>query len=345
MEPLPEDGERDWAEPGVYTVSPGVHRIPLPLPQDALRAVNVYVVTDGTRLVLVDSGWALESARERLSRGLKALGADLGDIDEFLITHVHRDHYTLAVELRREFGGKLGLGKREEPSLVRSGDPDRFPMEAQVGLLRRCGADPVVEELARAFGGVRHTEAHLWEQPDEWLVPGKRAIVPGREFDVVHTPGHTDGHVVFVDDEAGLVFSGDHVLPHITPSIGFQPVPTELPLSDYLDSLRLVREMPDRRMLPAHGPVTGSVHARVDELLEHHRDRLEVMGAEITADVTTAYEVALRLGWTRKRRELPDMDPFNQMLAVLETGSHLDLLVAQGKLTATETDGVRHYAS
>ncbi|MEU3767698.1 MBL fold metallo-hydrolase [Amycolatopsis keratiniphila] len=345
MEPLPEDGERDWAEPGVYTVSPGVHRIPLPLPQDALRAVNVYVVTDGTRLVLVDSGWALESARERLSRGLKALGADLGDIDEFLITHVHRDHYTLAVELRREFGGKLGLGKREEPSLVRSGDPDRFPMEAQVGLLRRCGADPVVEELARAFGGIRHTEAHLWEQPDEWLVPGKRAIVPGREFDVVHTPGHTDGHVVFVDDEAGLVFSGDHVLPHITPSIGFQPVPTELPLSDYLDSLRLVREMPDRRMLPAHGPVTGSVHARVDELLEHHRDRLEVMGAEITADVTTAYEVALRLGWTRKRRELPDMDPFNQMLAVLETGSHLDLLVAQGKLTATETDGVRHYAS
>ncbi|MER6667552.1 MBL fold metallo-hydrolase [Amycolatopsis japonica] len=345
MKPLPEDGERDWAEPGVYTVSPGVHRIPLPLPQDALRAVNVYVVTDGTRLVLVDSGWALESARERLSRGLKALGADLGDIDEFLITHVHRDHYTLAVELRREFGGKLGLGKREEPSLVRSGDPDRLPMEAQVGLLRRCAADPVVEELAKAFGGIRHTEAHLWELPDEWLVPGKRTIVPGREFDVVHTPGHTDGHVVFVDDEAGLVFSGDHVLPHITPSIGFQPVPTELPLSDYLDSLRLVREMPDRRMLPAHGPVTDSVHARVDALLEHHRDRLEVMGAEITADVTTAYEVALRLGWTRKRRKLPDMDPFNQMLAVLETGSHLDLLVAQGKLTSAETDGVRHYAS
>ncbi|MFI9454903.1 MBL fold metallo-hydrolase [Amycolatopsis sp. NPDC052450] len=345
MEPLPEDGERDWAEPGVYTVSPGVHRIPLPLPQDALRAVNVYVVTDGTRLVLVDSGWALESARERLSRGLKALGADLGDIDEFLITHVHRDHYTLAVELRREFGGKLGLGKLEEPSLTRSGDPDRFPMEAQVGLLERCGAGPVVEELARAFGGVRHTEAHLWEQPDEWLTSGKRAIVPGREFDVVHTPGHTAGHVVFVDDEAGLVFSGDHVLPHITPSIGFQPVPAELPLRDYLDSLRLVREMTDRRMLPAHGPVTGSVHARVDALLEHHRDRLEVMGAEITADVTTAYEVALRLGWTRRQRELPDMDPFNQMLAVLETGSHLDLLVAQGKLAATETDGVRHYAS
>ncbi len=345
MEPLPEDSERDWAEPGVYTVSPGVYRIPLPLPHDALRAVNVYAVTDGSRLVLIDSGWALEAARERLSRGLKAIGAGLGDVSEFLITHVHRDHYTMAVSLRREFGGKIGLGKLEEPSLRESGDPDLLPMRAQVELLQRCGAIPVMEQLAREFGGVRHTEADLWEGPDEWLAPGRRTILPGREFDVVHTPGHTAGHVVFDDGEAGLLFTGDHVLPHITPSIGFQPVPAELPLNDYLGSLRLVRAMPDRRMLPAHGPVTESVHARVDALLEHHRVRLETMGAQIADGATTAYEVALRLGWTRRERKLPEMDVFNQMLAVLETASHLDLLVSQGKLTAAETDGVRHYVS
>jgi hypothetical protein len=83
----------------------------------------------------------------------------------------------------------------------------------------------------------------------------------------------------------------------------------------------------------------------VDELLEHHRARLEVMGARIADGATTAYEVALRLGWTRKERKLAEMDPFNQMLAVLETGSHLDLLVAQGKLTVTETGGVRRYCN
>ena len=344
MEPLPENSDRSWTEPGVYEVSSGVYRIPLPLPNDGLRAVNVYAVTDGKDLALVDSGWALAEAREQLTTSLKAIGAELADIGQFLVTHVHRDHYSQAIVLRREFGSKVALGQLEEPSLKASSNPDRLPMEAQVELLHRSGATKVVEELARAFGtSRRHTEADLWEAPDEWLTPGRRSILPGREFDVVHTPGHTSGHVVFVDEAAGLLFSGDHVLPHITPSIGFQPVPAELPLNDFIDSLRLVRGMPDRRMLPAHGPVSDSVHARVDELLDHHRQRLETIASQILAGASTAYEAAIRIGWTRRNRKLSEMDIFNQMLAVLETAAHLDLLVAQGKLVVHTMDGTRHY--
>jgi glyoxylase-like metal-dependent hydrolase (beta-lactamase superfamily II) len=344
VEPLPESSDRSWTEPGVYEVSSGVYRIPLPLPNDALRAVNVYAVTDGKRLALIDSGWALTEARQQLTDALKGIGAELADIGEFLVTHVHRDHYSQAVVLRREFGSKIALGQGEEPSLKVSGNPDRLPMEAQIDLLYQAGATAVVEALARLFGASpRHTEADLWEAPDEWLSPGRRPILPGREFDVVPTPGHTTGHVVFVDQTAGLLFSGDHVLPHITPSIGFQPVPAELPLDDFIDSLRLVRGMPDRRMLPAHGPVSESVHARVDELLEHHRQRLETMAAQVAAGATTAFEAAERVGWTRHNRRLSEMDAFNQMLAVLETAAHLDLLVSQGKLIAQVVDGIRHY--
>ena len=346
MEPLPENSDRIWTEPGIYAVSPGVYRIPLPLPNDGLRAVNVYAVTDGTELALIDSGWALTEARQQLTTALKAIGAELADIGEFLVTHVHRDHYSQAVVLRREFGSKVALGQLEEPSLKASANPDRLPMEAQVELLYQCGAGSVVDALAKAFGTQRrHTEADLWEAPDEWLTPGRRPILPGRELDVVHTPGHTTGHVVFVDETAGLLFSGDHVLPHITPSIGFQPVPAESPLNDFIDSLRLVRGMPDRRMLPAHGPVSESVHSRVDELLDHHRKRLETMGEQVLAGASTAFETASRTGWTRHGRSLSEMDAFNQMLAVLETAAHLDLLVSQGKLAARIDDGVRHYTA
>ena len=346
MEPLPENSDRSWTEPGIYEVSPGVYRIPLPLPNDGLRAVNVYAVTDGKELALIDSGWALAEAREQLTTALKAIGAELADIGEFLVTHVHRDHYSQAVVLRREFGSKVAIGQLEEPSLKASGNPDRLPMEAQVELLFRAGAGSVVEALARAFGtSRRHTEADLWEAPDEWLTPGPRSILPGRELDVVHTPGHTTGHVVFVDEEADLLFSGDHVLPHITPSIGFQPVPAELPLNDFIGSLQLVRSMPDRRLLPAHGPVAESVHTRVDELLEHHRQRLETIGAQVLAGASTAFDAAGRIGWTRHGRKLSEMDAFNQMLAVLETAAHLDLLVSQGKLAAQTTDNVRHYTA
>src|SRR4051794_27421460 len=44
-----------WTDPGLFTVAPGVHRVPLPLPTDGLRAVNVYVLEDGDGLVLIDS--------------------------------------------------------------------------------------------------------------------------------------------------------------------------------------------------------------------------------------------------------------------------------------------------
>jgi glyoxylase-like metal-dependent hydrolase (beta-lactamase superfamily II) len=119
----------------------------------------------------------------------------------------------------------------------------------------------------------------------------------------------------------------------------------DLPLNDYLDSLRLVRAMPDTRLLPAHGAVSESVHERVDELLEHHRQRLETMGDKVLKGATTAYETAASLGWTRRQRRLSEMDVFNQTLAVLETGAHLDLLVSQGKLSATHVDGVRRYSA
>ncbi|MFD2421169.1 MBL fold metallo-hydrolase [Amycolatopsis pigmentata] len=344
MHPVAEDSAHAWTEPGIYQVAPGVYRIPLPLPNDALRAVNVYALTDGANLVLIDSGWALAEARERLAVALKGIGAELGDVGQFLITHVHRDHYTQAVALRREFGGKIALGQFEEPSLKLSADPDGTPLSPQLALLRQAGAQPLIEEMLSLFGlRKRSAEAEIWESPDEWLTPGRRSVLPGRELDVVHTPGHTAGHVIFDDGAAGLMFTGDHVLPHITPSIGFQPQVSDLPLRDFLDSLRLVRGMPDRKMLPAHGNVADSVHRRVDELLDHHEERLTVTADTIVAGATTAYEAAVRMTWTRRGRSLGELDPFNRMLAVNETRAHLDLLVYQGKLASTEDDGVRCY--
>src|ERR1700704_1715803 len=99
--------DRSWTDPGIFTVAPGVHRIPLPLPNDALRAVNVYAIEDGDGLVLIDSGWSLAQARTDLETALASLGHGLGDVARFLITHVHRDHYTQAIQLRREFGSRI----------------------------------------------------------------------------------------------------------------------------------------------------------------------------------------------------------------------------------------------
>ncbi|MCI2420747.1 MBL fold metallo-hydrolase [Saccharopolyspora sp. K220] len=338
------DSRHEWMQPGAYPVAPGVHRIPLPLPNDGLRAVNVYAVADGDALTLIDGGWALEESRDQLSTALRQIGAGLGDINRFLVTHAHRDHYTQAVALRREFGAKVLLGEDERYTIRVLMAPDHRSLDKQIELLDECGAKPVRDAVvaAREQGGRR--SSHVWEEPDEWIGNAADLSLADRPLRALATPGHTRGHLVFIDDANDLMFAGDHVLPHITPSIGFEQAPSEVPLRDYLASLRLVRTLPDMRLLPAHGPVTESVHQRVDELLDHHDARLAATAEVVGRGASTAYEAARALTWTRRERTLDELDPFNQMMAVLETAAHLDVLSLQGKLGKAEIEGVVHYA-
>ncbi|HEY2505396.1 MAG TPA: MBL fold metallo-hydrolase [Streptosporangiaceae bacterium] len=371
-----DEDRHAWIEEGTYAVAPGVHRIPLPLPTDGLRAVNVYAIEAAdSRLVLIDSGWALANARDQLERSLAALGAGLPDVRQFLVTHMHRDHYTQAIEIRRLFGTPVWLGEGERPTMDGLLSPEFRPLRAQLAILRAAGAGTVADSLAAmrppeliqppapgqppAAGQTADWQAAIghaarpgpafaaalgYEQPDEWIGPGQVFDLGTRTLTAVATPGHTRGHVVFADYEAGLLFAGDHVLPHITPSIGFQDVPSAQPLGEYLQSLNVVRRMPDLRLLPAHGPVSASTHARIDELTEHHSARLAQMAAVLSGGDCTAYEVACAIGWTRRQRKLTDLDPMNQMLAVTETVYHLDLLVVQARAVShTGEDGVRRY--
>lgn len=336
------DQPADWTEPGAHSVAPGVHRIPLPLPVRSLHAVNVYVIEDPEGLVVVDSGWAMPDARRSLEGALRLLGHRLDDVAQFLVTHAHWDHYSQALALRKEFGTRVRIGRGERHSLeafdVRKGLHPR-----QVQLLRRCGASGLADEVA-AMGVRAHERDVPHTLPDGWLDDGERITLARRGLDVFHTPGHTRGHVVLRDAAAGLLFSGDHVLPHITPSIGLETEPEPKPLRSYLASLRLVRDMPDTLLLPAHGPVAPSTHTRIDELLRHHEERLDAAARQVRAGRSTAFEVAAAMPWTRRRRRLDELDVFSRMLAVLEIDAHLDVLTDQGVLEAAEHDGVRRYA-
>ena len=339
-----------WSRPEPEEVAPDVLRVPLPLPSDALRAVNVYVLRDGAGLTLIDGGWTLTESREVLVTALRGLGADLGDIGRFLVTHMHRDHYTQAAALRRETGARVALGAGERDSLeVMAGRP--APMGAQQVALRAAGGAALADELAALLPAeVADEEMADYALPDQWLSDGERVTVGDRVLEAVETPGHTRGHLVFDTGDgtggaAGLLFAGDHVLPHITPSIGFEPDARPGALTRFLASLARVRDRPDRRLLPAHGPVRASVHARVDELLDHHAGRLDEIERVTTAGAATAADAAAALTWTRREKGLADLEPFHRVLAVLETDAHLEVLAAQGRVRReADPDGTtRHH--
>lgn len=331
------DSGLHWAEPGAWPVAEGIHRIPLPLPMDGLRAVNVYTVETEQGLTLVDGGWAVEESRTLLEKSLASTGHGLADITRFLVTHVHRDHYTQAAVVAREHGAGVSLGLGDKPTLDLLHAEDGTSGEGSSRLLRAAGAAAVAEEWTRVGAGQR-VDLAQWGYPDTWLEGDLTVSVGSRTLDAVHTPGHTQGHYVFAERAAGLLFAGDHVLPTITPSIGFEPVPVRQPLRDFMASLTKVRGLPDLTLLPAHGPVAPSSHARVDELLAHHEDRLRLCERALEAGARTAYDVAGELPWTRHERRLAELDVFNTGLATLETKAHLELLVARGRAARDETE-------
>jgi glyoxylase-like metal-dependent hydrolase (beta-lactamase superfamily II) len=345
---MPANEAKDaWTAPGAHEVAPGVYRIPLPMPNDGLRAINVYALTDpgSQTCTLVDAGWAIEEARVALESALGSIGHDLGTIERFLVTHQHRDHYTLGIVVRRLLGTKVAIGVEERPNIETA--VQMVSSSALEQQLASWGASELAEEWNRLYSDEdRQSTASFFEYPDEWLDGGTRLTVGSRTITAIHTPGHTRGHLVFHDEAARVLFTGDHVLPHITPSIGFEPARRPNPLGDFLNSLRLLLTQPDALLLPGHGPAAESVHHRVHELLAHHETRLDQTLAAVRTGADTAFEVAGRIGWTRRNTPFDKLDVFNKLLATGETSAHLVVLAERGLITRTvDADGLAHHAA
>ena len=64
---------------------------------------------------------------------------------------------------------------------------------------------------------------------------GEQVELGGKEWNVIHTPGHSDGHICFYQEEEQVLIAGDHILDKITPNISVWPGASQKPLHDYID--------------------------------------------------------------------------------------------------------------
>ncbi|MEE6176116.1 MBL fold metallo-hydrolase [Mycobacterium sp. 050134] len=315
-----------------------VVRVPLPLPLPDLKTVNAYAIVGSDGLTLIDPGWAYEPGEATLRAALCALGATPSDVRRILVTHQHWDHYSLAVRWRDELDAELMLGHEERHSIEAfAAMSGVHPLQVQ--MLVRAGAAPLAREVNN-LDWEPYERGVKFTPPDRWLSDGDQIDCGGVTITARATPGHTRGHVVFDDQDHGAVFTGDHLLPRITPSIAFERRPERLPLRSYLASLLLFLDLPDSRMLAAHGPSDGRTRERAAELVAHHRTRLGLVGERVAAGATTAFEVASSMRWTRHDRALGDLDVMHRMTAVLEVLSHLELLVYEKALSSRQHDGI-----
>jgi glyoxylase-like metal-dependent hydrolase (beta-lactamase superfamily II) len=163
--------------------------------------------------------------------------------------------------------------------------------------------------------------------PDRMLEDGEHADFPGWRLRAVHTPGHTPGHLCFAEEATGLFFSGDHVLPRISPNISSNARGGD-PLRDYLDSLAAVRDLDPTEVLPAHEWRFRGLADRVDALTTHHEHRLtELLTAIAEHPGSTPWQLAAHLTWSRPWEQY---ERRMRIFAVTETDAHLRLLASRG---------------
>src|SRR5207237_6509188 len=171
---------------------------------------------------------------------------------------------------------------------------------------------------------------------------GGEEITTGKfAFRVIWTPGHSAGHICLYDKRNKVLVSGDHVLPHITPSVGLHVRTTSNPLADYLDSLRLIGRLEAELVLPGHGEPFHGLPERTDALLAHHQRRLDEIVELLSKEperLLTGYVIASRMNWSR-RRTWDDLSGFERRLAVTEALAHIELLHARGLVQKRFAEG------
>jgi len=315
--------------PPVEKLRTDLWSIPVPIPHNPLRYVSVHAFAlDGGGLGLLDTGWESDESWAALTDGLASIGGGIADVRGVLVSHLHFDHLGLANRVREASGAWVAMHPADATLVEGWNRRDGATAVAtEVEFLVGLGADraEAVADVGSAEAMERFTRMAA---PDRLLEDGDLADFPGWAMRAVHTPGHTPGHLCFAEEGSRLFFSGDHVLPRISPNISTGGTGAADPLRDFLDSLAAVRDLDPAEVVPAHEWRFRGLDARVDALTAHHEQRLnELLTAIRHHPRSTPWDLAAHLTWSRPWEQY---ERRMRIFAVTETDAHLRLLASRG---------------
>lgn len=314
------------ALPPVEQLGTDVWSIPVPFPDNPMRYTLSYLLLGDGDAILIDPGWDSDAGMDHLVAGLSQAGLGPTDLTGIVATHFHSDHLGMAARLRAASGAWVALGDKEVRRFSAAEDPDLFLRTHREELTLWGIPEDRLTEVA--MDHLSFTHLLNLADPDLQLTEGSLVPAKGLDLRVVTTPGHSPGHICLVDEPHGLIFSGDHVLPRISPHIALElPGPTN-PLADYYESLDLIAFEDAMEVCPAHEYRFSGMQRRVAQLIEHNRERsAEVLRVLETNRPETIWDIARHLTWSRGWESL---QAFSLRLAVSETASHVVYLRSQG---------------
>lgn len=343
----PPRQEREPASTEITEIAPGVLRSQLPVHLPGIGHVNCYLLEDERGVAVVDPGLPGPASFAALEQRLRSAGYAVENVHTAVITHSHFDHFGGAERLRAVSGAEILTHESFRPvwKSTEVAEPLDLPTVAEPGdddlrppwlALRRnpwgTEREPLPEKEWRTWQEIAEDDPRWFRTPRPTRTVVDTAVVrlARRDWLCLHTPGHTEDHLCLLDPEHGILLSGDHVLPTITPHIsGLSPHPD--PLNRFFESLRRMDTIDGvTTVLPAHGHPFDDLGGRAKAIRRHHEHRLNVIRS--TAEEFGTATVPQYMERLFSERAWGNM-------AESETFAHLEHLRALGELAATQRDG------
>ena len=276
-------------------------------PYTGAYSPNVFAVVDSGRAVLIDAGFPNDDSVDSRLDYLKTIGGPR--VEMIIVTHHHFDHAGGANRLREATGARIAMHPEEER------------------LLRQTPARPSRD------GGPQ--EQYMRQEVakitvDQPLADGDVIRVGRLALRILHTPGHSAGHVCVFLEEERILFSGDNVLGLGTTAI---PPPPDGDMARYIESLERMKALDAVLICPGHGPLVHQPERKRQELIDHRHEREEQVLALLREGKRTPTDMM--------RAIYPELDPRLERMAVGQVLSHLYKLRDEGRVTLRrEGEGV-----
>ncbi|MFT7137661.1 MAG: glyoxylase-like metal-dependent hydrolase (beta-lactamase superfamily II) [Candidatus Azotimanducaceae bacterium] len=329
---------KNGPEPGhLIEVAPRVYWLQMPLPM-SLKFINLYVIEDDDGWILVDTGIRGDET--------KALWLEIFDryfstkpVKQIICTHMHPDHTGQAGFLHHHWQAPLYMSSAEyyqaRIMAVQMKDGNHWQMSEH--FLRNGIEQDFLDEL-------RDMRSSFSPQPEDHPLPGsfirledgQQLTLGNTDWQVITGTGHSPDHVCLYAPSLKLLISGDQVLPIITSNVSVHPTePQANPLKGWQASHEKLRAaLPDDLLvLPAHNLPFYGLHTRLQELIDHHEDRMLIIEE---ACVTPHRGVELLQLMFNRKLEGP-----TKIMALGECIAHLHCLMDRQRI-AQDFDGT-HY--
>lgn len=343
----PPRQEREPASEEITEIAPGVLRSQLPVHLPGIGHVNCYLLTDERGVAVVDPGLPSPASFAALEQRLRTAGYAVTDVHTAIVTHSHFDHFGGAERLRVLAGAEILTHESfrpvwestelAEPVEIPDAEEDDDDAHRPPWLTLRVNPwgtvrEPMPEKEWRTWEEIAKNDPRWFAtpRPTQTVVDTQIVRFARREWLCLHTPGHTEDHLCLYDPTYGIMLSGDHVLPTITPHISGLTPHTD-PLARFFASLERMRGVEGvTKVLPAHGHPFDDLSGRAIAIRRHHEQRLNVI--RDTADELETGTVPQYMQRLFSERSWGNM-------AESETFAHLEHLRVLGELTTAKRDG------